>query len=301
MTDDEPGRRFSEAEMRAIMARAAKRQEQERAAEVERAGGFSLDELEQIAAAAGISPDHVVAAVGEVDTGTVGERRTTAFGAPITVERVRRLPGPLTDDAWARVVSELRRAFGEDGMAGQLGRDREWSAVGRGPRRDLATRLTAEPDGTGTRLTLRQSARDMVFGFNLAAGLNGVMAVVFSIVSLASTDPEIWIAVLVLTALAAFFATGVQVGSRIWARRQEQKFEGVLDRIELVARAAAPRAAAPVAPVTAAVTAPVATAPEPTAPAVTTPAVGRITLDSAADLEPDSADGARTATPRTRT
>ena len=121
----------------------------------------------------------------------------------------------------------------------------------------------SEPDGTGTRLTLRQSARDMVFGFNLAAGLSGAMAVIFSIFALAEVDPEIWIAVLVLTCLTAFFATGVQVGSRIWARRQEQKFEGVLDRIELVARTdAASRAPAPVATPA---TAPVAAAP--TAPA----------------------------------
>jgi len=231
---DEPGRRYSEAEMQAIMARAAKRQARSRAAEAERAGGFSLAELEQIAAAAGIDPDHVVAAVGEV--GAPPERGATVLGARVVVERVRRLPGPVSDEMWAQMVGELRRAFGEDGVAGQLGRVREWSAVGRGARRDLTTKLSLEPDGDGTRVTLRQSIRDVTFAFHLAGGLTGVMAVLFGTLFVAGVDPEMIIPTLLLVGMAVLFLGGTQVGARIWARRQEEKFEGVLDRMELVAR-----------------------------------------------------------------
>jgi hypothetical protein len=260
-------RRFSEAEMRAIMARAAKRSERARAAEAERAGGFSIEELEQIAAAAGIDPAHVVAAVGEVEGGAGTADRY--LGAPVVVERVRRLAGPVSDEAWARIVNEARRAFHEDGMAGQVGRIREWSALGRGHRRDLTTRLALEPDGDGTRVTLRQSTRDFAFAFSIAGGITGVMAVLFTALAAAGVDSELWIPAAMMTAMALLFLGGLQVGLRVWARRQEAKFEGLLDRVELLARedvAEARGTAAPVREV-----------------ARHDPAAGRLALDAAED------------------
>src|SRR5690606_38603374 len=160
-------RRYTEEEMRAVFARAAERQR--RAEETGQAAGLSLAEMQEVAAAAGIDPTHVAAAVAEM--AAAPEPRRTLLGAPVEVTRVRHLPAPVSDEAWARIVGELRRAFNDDGIAGQLGRIREWSAVGRAHRRDVTTRLALEPDGDGARATLRRSTRDVALGLSIAGGV----------------------------------------------------------------------------------------------------------------------------------
>jgi hypothetical protein len=234
-------RRFSEEEMRAVFARAAERQR--RVEETTARAGLSLAEMQEVAAAAGIDPTHVAAAVAEL--GAAPDPRRTFMGAPVEVTRVRRLPAPVSDETWARIVREVRRAFNDDGVPSQLGRIREWSSIGRGARRDLATRLAIEPDGDGARVTIRQSTRDFAFGFTLAGGIQAVMAVVFSLIATFSGDPELWIPAGIMGGMALAFLTAVQVGMRVWAQRQERKFEAVLDRIELVVREDAPPTAAP--------------------------------------------------------
>jgi hypothetical protein len=225
-------RRFTEEEMRAVFAKAAERQKRAEAIDV--GAGLSLAEMQEVAAAAGIDPTHVAAAVAEM--AAVPEPRKTFFGAPVEVTRVRRLPVQVSEDGWARIVSELRRTFNEDGIAGQLGRIREWNAMGRGPRRDLVTRLAIEPDGDGARVTLRQAARDFAFGFTLAGSIMSFMAILFSTLAAAGVDNELWIPAGLMIGLAVLFLGGLQIGMRLWANRQERRFEALLDRIELIAR-----------------------------------------------------------------
>jgi hypothetical protein len=225
-------RRFTEEEMRAVFARAAERQKRAEAIDV--GSGLSLAEMQEVAAAAGIDPTHVAAAVAEI--AAAPEPRKTFAGAPVEITRVRRLPVQVSDDAWARVVSELRRAFNEDGIAGQLGRIREWNAMGRGPRRDMSTRLAIEPDGDGARVTIRQTARDFAFGFTLAGSIMTFMSLLFTTLATAGVDDELWIPAGLMGAMALTFLFGLQIGMRMWANRQERKFEALLDRVELIAR-----------------------------------------------------------------
>ena len=49
-------------------------------------------------------------------------------------------------------------------------------------------------------------------------------------------DPELWIPTVVLALLATVFTGGTQVGLRAWHRRQEGRVDGLLDRLELIAR-----------------------------------------------------------------
>lgn len=225
-------RRYSEEEMRAVFARAAERQR--RAETADAPGGLSLAEMQEVAAAAGIDPTHVAAALAEI--AAAPEPRKTFLGVPVEVVRVRRLPVAISDDAWARVVAELRRTFNDDGVPSQLGRIREWSAIGRGARRDMTTRLALEPDGDGARVTLRQSAKDFAFGFTLAASIQSVVSVVFAVLAATGVERELWIPAFLMAGMALAFLTAVQVGMRVWANRQERRFESVLDRIELIAR-----------------------------------------------------------------
>ncbi|MDX1420094.1 MAG: hypothetical protein R3181_09015 [Rubricoccaceae bacterium] len=227
-----PERRYTEEEMRAVFARAAERQR--RAEETGRASGLSLAEMQEVAAASGIDPTHVAAAVAEL--AAAPEPRRTVLGAPVEVTRVRHLPAPVSDEAWARIVGELRRTFNDDGMAGQLGRIREWSAVGRGHRRDVATRLALEPEGDGARVTLRRSTRDVALGASIAGAAHALIAVVFTVFGIAGSDADLLGAAALLGGLAIVLLGGLQLGLRLWANRQERQFEALLDRVELIAR-----------------------------------------------------------------
>jgi hypothetical protein len=234
-------RRYSEEEAQRIFALVADRQRATSGAE-----GLSLEELEEAARAAGLDPSLVAVAAAELDAAPHDEKRL--LGAPIEVVRTRLLDGPLSEDAWASMVAHARREFGQPGMAGQIGRLREWTVINGGAKNGTVTRLTAEPVAEGTRITISRSIRETVFGFTLAAAIHSAMAVLFTVLAVAGVDPELWIAAGIIAGLGLVFGGGVQIGSRVWQRREASRFESLLDRLELVARDA-PKEAAPPASV----------------------------------------------------
>ncbi len=151
-------RRFSPEEAQRIFALVADRQRT-----VSGTDGLSLAELEEAAAAAGLDPGLVAVAAAELDS--VPQAEKTLLGTPVEVVRTRLLDGAVGDDAWAAMVSAARREFGQPGMAGQIGRLREWTVISGGTKNGTVTRLTVEPTEAGTRVTLSRSIRDTVFGF----------------------------------------------------------------------------------------------------------------------------------------
>lgn len=231
-------RRFTEEEAQKIFARVAERQRAGLGADA----GLSLAELTEAARAAGLDPSLVAAAAAELDAAP-DER--TLFGAPVEVARSRVVPGPLGDDAWGRMVAAARREFGDTGMAGQVGRLREWTVISGGPKNGVVTRLTAEPTAEGTRLTLTKSVREVVKGLTIATVILGSMAVLFSVLFVAGVDPELWVPALFMAVLGVGFGTASQVGTRVWHRQAAGRFETVLDRMELIARDVPAHEAAP--------------------------------------------------------
>ena len=265
-------RRFSEEEAQRIFARVAERQRESASSS---AAGLSLAELEEAASAAGVDPALVATAAAELDAAPHAER--TLAGVPIEVVRHRPLPGPIDDDVWAEMVSAARREFGQPGMAGQIGRLREWTSISGGPKNGVVTRLTAEPTADGTRVTLTRSIREVVLGFTIASAIQWAMAVLFGVLALAGVESEMWIPALILAGLGLMFGAGTQIGARVWQQREGRRFEALLDRLELAARAPAlDRAEVP------------EVRPEP---------AGRLDLDALADVEAEDRVAAR---PRTR-
>ncbi|PAP78341.1 hypothetical protein [Rubrivirga marina] len=230
-------RRYSEEEAQRIFALVADRQRTASGAE-----GLSLEELEEAARAAGLDPRLVAVAAAELDAAPHDQK--TLLGAPVEVVRTRLLDGPISEDAWASMVGHARREFGQPGMAGQIGRLREWTVINGGTKNGTVTRLTAEPTPDGTRLTLTRSIREVVFGLSIAAAIQSAMAVLFTVLAVAGVDPELWIAAGIMAGLGILFGAGVQIGSRGWQRHEAGRFEALLDRLELVARDAEPVAEA---------------------------------------------------------
>jgi hypothetical protein len=237
MTDD---RRYSEAELHAIFERAAKRQEEAQRAEAASRGALTLAELQEIGAASGIDPAHVAAAAAELSVPPRDDVHTF-LGAPTEVERTRVIPSDVSDEEWARIVAEVRRTFDDDGSIGQIGQMREWTAVKRTSNNaGTAMRLTLEPaEGGGTRATLRQSARETAKTIGIVTAVHGAMALLFLALGFAA-DPELFVAAVLMGGVALALVGGVRGWLGYWGPKQEDRFDGVLDRIELIARTTEP-------------------------------------------------------------
>lgn len=227
-------RRYSEEEAQRIFALVAERQRTTPGAD----GGLSLAELEEAARAAGLDPALVASAAAELDAAPGPDRRLG--GAPVEVVRQRVVAGTVDDDTWAQMVSAMRAEFGQVGMAGQVGRLREWTLVSGGSKNGTVTRLTVEPTADGARITLSRSVRDAVLGLQIAQIVQAAMALLFGALALFGVESEMWIPATLLLGLSAAFAVGTQVGARVWHRHQSGRSESLLDRLELIARASAP-------------------------------------------------------------
>jgi len=270
-------RRYSEAELHAIFERAAKRQEEAQRAEAASRGALTLAELQEIGAASGIDPAHIAAAAAEVDTVPPKDVHTF-LGAPTEVERTRVVPYDVSDEEWARMVAEIRRTFDDDGSIGQIGQMREWTAVKRtSSNTGTAMRLTLEPLGGGTQVTLRQSARETTKGATIATAVSTAMAVFFFALGFAA-DPELFIAAVLMGGMALAFAGITRAWLGYWGEKQEDRFDSLLDRLELIARTAEPETPR----------APEAASPDRTA--------HQIDLDALPDAEEDTPPSERTRT-----
>ncbi|MEM0960956.1 MAG: hypothetical protein AAGK21_00275 [Bacteroidota bacterium] len=275
-------RRYSEEEAQRIFALVAERQRTTAGAD-----GLSLSELEEAARAAGLDPSLVAVAAAELDAAPHAEK--TLAGLPVEVIRSRVVPGTLDDDGWSQVVTAARHEFGEPGMAGQIGRLREWMAIMPNSNGNTSIlRLTAEPTPDGTRLTLSRSIRQTVIGLSIGTAITAIMAGIFLPLGL-TIDPELLVVAGIMAVMAVVFGTGLALGTRTWQHREAGRFERLLSRLELVTRdasAASVRAPAEVSSAQA--------TPDASMPAEPRAAESRLDLDSLSGA-PDTA-GARART-----
>ena len=69
--------------------------------------GLSLDELEQIAAEAGIDPNYVKAAALELEEGRT-DTSYPVWGGPTSIDLERIVEGEMTEAKWEEAVGEIR-------------------------------------------------------------------------------------------------------------------------------------------------------------------------------------------------
>lgn len=236
---------FTDEEVRAIFERAAVRQEEARRAEETGRAGLSVEELQRIGAEVGIDPAHVAAAADELVrrrlAGAEAPVRATAFGMPVSVLRTRSVAAPVTDAVWETMVADLRRHFDTAGIAGDVGRVREWTTAPSGRRATAPVRVTVAPEGTGSRVTVEQSFRRSAFPFVIVGGAYSAVALLFGVLlATGALGSEGVFMPVLFAAMALLLFGGAQVGFRLYAQRQEKRFEETLDRLDLIARAAEP-------------------------------------------------------------
>jgi hypothetical protein len=119
MADDNSRQLYNRKQITALLKRAMELQQ---SGSSQNSGGLSLDEIRQIAADVGISPELIDAAATEQSQGATG-----LLGGPVAHEVGRVIAGSVDDEAWEDMVREARHRFGQAGTITQLGATREWT------------------------------------------------------------------------------------------------------------------------------------------------------------------------------
>lgn len=140
-------RQFTEAEAQRIFARAAQRQH-----DAHPRGVLSLEDLQAVGLEAGIDPQHIAAAISEVDV----QPEKTWLGIPIRSRTVRHLDSPVTDAGWGRMVEHLRSEMPLPDVIEEIGDRLIWTSNPGMP--GYGTRVSVAPEGEGAVVTV-ESAR----------------------------------------------------------------------------------------------------------------------------------------------
>lgn len=225
-------KRFTHEEAQRIFAAAAERQ---RAQEASRQDTLTLGELEEAALAAGLDPALVrAAALDEMHPDRLPVDRGV-MGFPTEIRRVRSFGHPLDDPTWARLVDQFRRTFDKTGIASEVGGVREWATHVEDAK--MPIRITAEPEEGGTRLTVQRQMHQQALGLGIGSGVLFGMAVLFLLIWLFATGPQVadMIKVSGLMALMGTLFFGVALaGTRREAQTLRRQFRDVLQQSEQV-------------------------------------------------------------------
>ncbi len=214
MTDD----RFSEDEIRQVFERAA--------AEVERARsrapeGLTVDEMAEVGEASGIPRAFVEAAAWQVRLGAP-EASVGTFGpVPTSVRRSVRLLEPPSEALWQRLVADARRTFDATGRTGGPGEERTW--------RNGNLRMTLEPDGDGSRLTLRTDKEQRLRALATIGIIQLFAAVMVLVMASSAGDPLPWGVAAILALLATALLGSAWRGQRRWAEARAGQMETLTD------------------------------------------------------------------------
>ena len=227
-----PERQYNEQEVAEIFRQATAAQESAQR-QLPQGGGLTLAELEQIGKGAGITPEYIARAAAAVARTGPAPPPTTYLGFPVSVARTVDLPGPLSDDAWDRLVADLRETFQATGEVRHDGSLRQW--------RNGNHYALVEPSDSGHRLHLR------TLNGNARAALVGGLAffamnLAFMLVVAVSTgmDPgTLFLAVLSAVGLGSIGVAAYQLPR--WRAERARQMEAIAARA--VERAEAPPAA----------------------------------------------------------
>lgn len=238
-------RTYSESEMSSLLERAAKLQAQA-AQNADVRSGLSFEELEIIAAEAGLDPIHLRQAAAELfntSEPTVAQRSTGA--THIYVDRW--VAAELNDEGWEEIEAELRHRFDSglsDAMSGgmakpgigigessKVGRSRQWKHV---TMSGVETRVIAQPRGESVQLKLSQRV-GMASTVTEGVMYGGAIALIFGLVMgevfLGGGKFAVLMAILLS---AAFFMPAVGWLDKKWREKKHGELEKISDNLAAI-------------------------------------------------------------------
>jgi len=238
--------RFTDQEIAAIFEQAAEAQETAQTG-LSHGDGLTLEELQQIGAETGISPEFIEHAAKSVlrpgSTATSPTATLSGFlGFPFTVEHTIDLPGPLSDKDWDLLVADLRETFRASGKVRQDGSLRQW--------RNGNLHAHVEPTQTGHRLRLRTrkgNAGTTIMGGSTFIAM-GLMLLIIQIATgdLAINPDSLFVGMLAAAGLGMIGLTRYTL--QRWAAERGQQMEAIASRaVERITSQAEEAIAEPVA------------------------------------------------------
>lgn len=216
-------RRYSEKEIASIFERATRAQEIARNKTTAQ-NGLTLSELQTIGSETGITPDFIAKAAASLDSSSEGAViKKTLFGLPDGVEHTIALPGPVSNDAWERLVVDLRETFAAHGSIRQDGALREWT--------NGNLKAIVEPTDSGWRLRLRtrKGEAKAVLYLGLLPLFLGLFMMVMSLTGNLSEIKPIGqiIATIIFIAVGLGFIGTPFVKLPGWAKTRKQQMEEI--------------------------------------------------------------------------
>ena len=184
--------------------------------------GFTIAELQQIGAEAGLDPAAVAEAartLGARASLTGGTRRMA--GLPIGVSRVVNLPD-FTDSDWNRLVVDLRETFDARGRVRVDGELREWS--------NGNLRAMVEPTDDGYRLRMRTVKGSAYRALAFMQIALVVLVAIFVGGMLTGEAFDSWEVAAFFALFGAASAAVSAVRLPAWARTRESQMEQVAER-----------------------------------------------------------------------
>ncbi len=220
-----PERRFNDAEVAAILERAAEAQHtsSRQLPSGEAGEGMTLAELQAIGSEVGIDSRLVARAAHALDKG----RRSTSrrfLGLPIGVGCTVDLGRKLSDDEWERLVVDLRETFDARGNIRQEGSLRQWT--------NGNLQALLEPTSTGHRLRLRTVKGDAVTwitGGLFSVGVSAAGYVALALRGVGDAGNMTGLAFLSLMGVMMFGAGALRLPG--WARLRRKQMEDIAERL----------------------------------------------------------------------
>ena len=224
--------RFSEDDINAIFQEAIRAQEEARG--LGRRDGLSLDELHEIGAELGISPEFITRAAAARRTPITAKPDRRIIGIPISVERVVELPRAITDDEWGRIVADLRQTFDARGKVSEAGTLRQWTNG------NLSAMLEPSDDGWQLRLrTLKGSAAPRI-GVSGALALFGALLLTLLYFKTNPQDPSKYVFGFMYFVAAAGLAGFTAASTKAWHRERSEQMDALARRVSAMVVGAEP-------------------------------------------------------------
>jgi hypothetical protein len=223
-------RRFNEAEVAAILEKAAEAQHSpsRQLAAGERGEGMTLAELQAIGSEVGIDPQLVAKAATALDK--VGRSTSRKLlGLPIGVGRTVDLGRKLSDEEWERLVVDLRETFDARGNIRSEGSFRQWT--------NGNLQALLEPTSKGHRLRLRTFKGDAVgwiSGGLMSLGIGSAGLVAAALRGAAGDVTALFPFALMGTIGLTMFSVGA-LRLPSWARLRRRQMEEIAERVAPVA------------------------------------------------------------------
>lgn len=219
------GRRYSDKELTLILKLAAERQTA--VADPRSEGdGFSLAEIEQIAAEAGIDPRFISEAAAALDAES--ERGRFSFlGAPTKFRFERAIPGEVPQSEYSEIIEAIRREIGVQGQISHLLDSLEWKG------KDLLDRhtfITIKSRDGETKIKLFGHWWGPAVVSYITLGSCGLLSTI-GLLTTVAPDSALGVAGILAGGLGATYLSARTIWQRI-SRRSENTLSRLMKQVE---------------------------------------------------------------------